>query len=193
MRGTVSALAGPSAGALRVISTGAQVIGTLHGSQHMVLAGTAGQAVAKFIEAAAGGGAGATTTDSAATAAGQRSNAPTQEDLSSAPAPQLAETTDPVGENTRPEVPETEDLPGAVQSYLYDPLNSPDQLLAEVMTQIGASQEDWDPEELEAILGDLEDQILNVRRFLVGGSYSEKPFRVQQKSERLKSGKLVPV
>lgn len=194
VKGTVSALAGPSAGALRVISTGAQVIGTLHGSQHMVLAGTAGQAVAKFIEtAAAAGGAGATTTDSAATAAGQRSNAPTQEDLSSAPAPQLAETTDPVGPNTRPEVPETEDSPGAVQSYLIDPLNSPDHLLQELMTQIGQSQEEWDPEELEAILSQLEDQILNVRKFLVGGSYTDKPLRVKQTSEKLKSGKLVPV
>lgn len=192
---TVSYLAGPSAGALRVISTGAQVIGTLYGSQHMVVAGTAGQAVAKFLDAAAGG-ATATRTDSAAAAAAQSANAPTQEDQTVAPAPQLAETTDPVGE-TRPEVPETEFQPGTTQSHLYDPLNSPDHLLQVLITEIAGQEvevlSDWDPSELESILSDLEDQILNVRRFIVGGTATAKPIKVKQKQNLLQNNKFAPV
>lgn len=188
-----SALVGPSAAALRVISTGAQVIGTLHGSQHMVLAGTAGQAVAKFLDAAAGG-AGATVTDSAATAAGQRSNAPNQEDLTSAPAPQLAETTDPAGQ-TRPEVPEGEFHPG-LQNHFFDPLNDPDHLLQVLITEINGQDvemaNEWDPEELEQMLTDIENQILNARRFLVGGT-DRIPIKVKQKNHHLIEGVFAPV
>lgn len=192
---TVASIAiGPSAGALRVISTGAQVVGTLQGNQGLVLLGTAGQAVAKLLDAA-GGGAGATVTDSAATAAGQRSNAPNQEDLTSAPAPQLAETTDPAGTSTRPEVPESEFQPG-LQNNFYDPLNSPDELLRVVIGEIAGQDvemmSNWDPEELEQMLTDIEDQILNARRFLVGGS-GRAPLKVKQQNKHLIEGVFAPV
>lgn len=53
---------------------------------------------------------GATTTDIAAVQAGQVSNAPTAQDLASAPAPQLATAYDPVG-ITDPSIPLSEYLP----------------------------------------------------------------------------------
>lgn len=160
----------------------------------MVVAGTAGQAVAKFIEAAAeGGGAGATTEDSAAAAAAQTSNAPNQEDLAAAPAPQLAETTDPVG-NTRPEVPESEFETGATQSTLLDPLGDPENFLEAVLQEIGNAEEDWDPMEIQELMDQLEEQLYAARRFIVvGGEYSRAPFRVKQTSKLLADGKFAPV
>lgn len=190
MEKTVSAIVSNSGSALRVVSVGAQVAGTLTGNPKLVVAGTAAQAVGQFL-AAVDGGAGATTTDSAATAIGQRSNAPNQEDLTSAPAPQLAETTDPVPE-TRPEVPETEFQAG-IQNRFNDPLGSPDSLLNEILNAFQNVEEmDWDPQEIEEMMEGIENQILNVRRFLIGGS-AEKPIQLTQKTKKIKLGKFVPV
>lgn len=191
MERVASGISSNSASALRVISTGAQVVGTLTGSPKLTVIGTVAQGLTHFLSAG-DGGAGATTTDLAATASGQKSNAPTQEDLSSAPAPQLAETTDPIPE-TRPEVPETEFQTG-IQNRFYDPLGSPDTLLNEIATQIlqDAEMENWDPEEIEEMLVDIENQLMNVKRFIVGGS-DQAPIKVKQKSVKLQIGKFVPV
>lgn len=170
-------------------------MGTFQGNQGLIDFAQRAEATAKLLDdVAAAGGAGATTEDSAAAAAAQVSNAPNQEDLAAAPAPQLAETSDPAG-NVRPEIPaEAEGDPhGGMQNTLIDDGLSPDHILTEVIGQIGQAGEEWDEEELMQVLDSLEEQLRAPTRFVVtvGGDY--KPLRVQQKTHKLREGKLVPV
>ncbi|UTI93238.1 NP [Tilapia parvovirus] len=72
-----------------------------------------------FLGSAAESLSGATTESLPAQAASQVANAPTQEDLSAAPAPQLSTTQDPVP-STDPAIPETEFRPGTLENWFLD-------------------------------------------------------------------------
>lgn len=192
----VSTVAGYSAGALRVVSTGANIAGTFTGDHSLTDFAGRAEATAKLLDQLAeGGGATSTRTDSAAAAAAQISNAPAQEDPAVAPAPQLAETTDPVKIHTRPEVPATEYEGQQIQSVLVDPYADADFVSQAVLTRIGETDIDIlshiDPEELEEMITELENYLRNPLRLIIVGT-SIPPIRHKQKPLLLQPGKFAP-
>lgn len=123
--------------------------------------------------------AGATTKDQPAAQLSQTSNAPTAQDLASAPAPQLATAYDPVG-NTDPAIPESEFVvPSPGMQSLWSPSS-----IEEVMEKIWADM-DW--EELEEkmqiqvmeILDDLEENARRAKLWWCWGTPSPMPHKLK--------------
>ena len=119
--------------------------------------------------------AGATTSDIVAIQAGQKSNAPTAQDLASAPAPQLATAYDPVGQ-TDPAIPLSEFSPG-MQS-LWSPM-SIDSTMEHILEEI-----EWEAMEVEirekvlVILDGLVDDMVTAGKWWCWSKKKRKPLKV---------------
>lgn len=125
---------------------------------------------------------GATVEHQAAVAAAQISQAPTAQDLSSAPAPQMSSSYDPVG-NTDPAIPDSEGVvPDPALNNPWSPMDV-DDLMLDLLNRLeadGMEQEEvWI--RMRWLLEDLEAALRSTKKWLWDGNAKAKWLKVQFK------------